>query len=65
YPDFSDRMSPTVWEQSGKPVLLDKAVARKKEILASYFPSHISSETDTRIRDEFPIALSLESMRQI
>lgn len=64
YPDFSDRMSPTVWEQSGKPVLLDKAVARKKEILASYFPSHISSETDTRIRDEFPIALSLESMRQ-
>ena len=62
YPDFSDRDSPTVWEGNGKPVLLDKAVARKDEILASYFPQHISDEIDRELRGSFPIALSAEAM---
>jgi trimethylamine--corrinoid protein Co-methyltransferase len=62
YPEFSDRTSPTVWEDSGKPTLLGKAVSRKREILASYFPNHISPEIDEKIRAEFPIALPREAM---
>jgi trimethylamine--corrinoid protein Co-methyltransferase len=62
YPDFSDRTSPNVWEENGKPELLDKAVAKKNKILASHFPKHISDETDAEIRRRFPIHLSPESV---
>lgn len=62
YPDFSDRNSPTVWEDSGKPVMLEKAQARRDEILAEHFPKHISDEVDNKIREQFPIALSRESV---
>ena len=62
YPDFSDRDSPNVWEENGKPVLLDKAIAKRDEILANHFPKHISDETDAKIREQFPISLSPESM---
>lgn len=62
YPDFSDRNSPTVWEDSGKPVMLDRAIERRDEILASHFPKHISDATDQQVREKFPIALSPESV---
>jgi len=62
YPEFSDRTSPNVWEEAGKPVLIDKAVAKKNKILASHFPKHISDETDARIRQQFPIHLTPESV---
>lgn len=62
YPEFSDRDSPLVWEENGKPVLLDKAIARKEKILGSYFPSHISDKVDQRIRAEFPIFLSRQAI---
>ena len=58
YPEFSDRNSPVVWEAAGKPVLLERAVEKRDEILASYFPKHISDETDQKIREQFPIALT-------
>ena len=58
YPNFSDRNSPTVWEDSGKPVMLEKAQERRDEILAEHFPKHISDEVDNKIREQFPIALS-------
>lgn len=62
YPDFSDRTSPNVWEENGKPVLLDKAIKKRDEILASHFPQHISDELDARVREQFPIFLSPEAM---
>lgn len=62
YPDFSDRTSPNVWQESGKPLLLEKAIERKNEILADYFPKHISDEIDAKLRQEFPIYLSPEAM---
>ena len=58
YPDFSDRTSPTVWEEQGKPVLLEQAVRRKRDILANHVPGHVSDEIDARVRAEFPIFLS-------
>ena len=62
YPDFSDRTSPTVWEELGKPVLLDQSVQKTRELLAQHVPRHISDEIDRRVRAEFPIMLSREAM---
>lgn len=62
YPDYADRNSPNVWEATGKPVLLDTAIARKKELLASHFPKHFDDATDRAVREKFPIALSTESV---
>ena len=62
YPDFSDRASPTVWEELGKPVLLDQAIGKTRELLARHVPRHVSDDVDERLRAEFPIALSREAM---
>jgi trimethylamine--corrinoid protein Co-methyltransferase len=62
YPNLGDRSSPNVWAEQGKPVLLDKAIAKKKELLASYFPTHISDEADLAIRAEFDIRLTREQI---
>ncbi len=42
YPDLADRSTPKEWEELGKPVLLDKAVEKTREILDTHFPAHIS-----------------------
>ncbi len=62
YPDFSDRTSPTVWEEQGKPVLLHQAIHKKRDILAHHVPRHVSDEIDARVRAEFPIFLSRAAM---
>ena len=62
YPNLSDRDSPNVWQENGKPVLLDKAIEKRNEILANHFPKHISDETDAKVRQAFPIFLTPESM---
>ena len=62
YPAFSDRNSPTAWEEQGKPDPLDLAIARKREILANHVPRHVSDEVDSTVRARFPIVLSPEAM---
>ena len=62
YPEFSDRDSPLVWESNGRPGLLQKATARKNEILGSHFPSHVTDNADQKIRAEFPIFLSRQAI---
>jgi trimethylamine--corrinoid protein Co-methyltransferase len=62
YPDFSDRDSPGVWAENGKPSLIGKAITRKKEILGNHFPVHIKDEVDQRIRAEFPIFLPRQAI---
>ena len=62
YPDFSDRASPTEWEERGKPLPLDLAIAKKREILSAPAPRHVSDEIDTKLRTEFPVFLSPEAM---
>jgi|TARA_B110000503_G_scaffold21302_1_gene32368 trimethylamine--corrinoid protein Co-methyltransferase len=62
YPDLGDRSSPNVWAEQGKPVLLEKAIAKKKELLASYFPTHVSDDADLAIRAEFDIRLTREQI---
>ena len=62
YPDFGDRDSPNVWEEKGKPVLLERAIEKKNEILSTHFPKHISDATDAAVREQFPIFLPPEAM---
>ncbi len=62
YPAFSDRNSPTAWEEQGKPDPLQQAIARKREILANHVPRHVSDEIDATVRARFPIHLSSEAM---
>ena len=62
YPDFGDRLSPTVWEEAGKPVMLSLAIERKREILSGHHPRHLSDEVDAQVRDKFPIHLPRQAM---
>ena len=62
YPEFYNRLSPSQWSDAGKPEALDVAIEKKKHILSTHFPKHVSNEVYDRIRDEFPIFLSKESM---
>jgi trimethylamine--corrinoid protein Co-methyltransferase len=61
YPDLGDRLSPNEWNEQNKPVLLEKAIAKKNQILDSYFPDHVSDEVDHQIRQQFNIFLPREA----
>jgi trimethylamine--corrinoid protein Co-methyltransferase len=62
YPEFSDRSSPLQWEENEKPVILEQAIRKRNELLASYFPQHVSDEADMKVREQFPIKLSREAI---
>ncbi|WP_299699419.1 trimethylamine methyltransferase family protein [uncultured Tateyamaria sp.] len=57
YPTFGDRTSPKEWAELGKPDLLEKAAARKAEILASRPAAALEPVLDADIRDTFKIHL--------
>ncbi len=61
YPEFSNRLSPNEWVEQNKPVILEKAIAAKNEILNNYHPMHISDEVDQQIREQFPIYMPREA----
>jgi trimethylamine--corrinoid protein Co-methyltransferase len=62
YPEFYNRLSPNDWSDAGKPEALSEAVRRKKHVLATHFPKHVSDEVDNKIRSEFPVFLSKKAM---
>ena len=64
YPEVGNRFSPTLWEQSQKPLAIDSAIRKRDEILATHIPSHISAAIDAEIRAKFPIRLHLEDLLQ-
>ncbi|MEO1108318.1 MAG: trimethylamine methyltransferase family protein [Pseudomonadota bacterium] len=57
YPMFGDRTSPKEWAEMGKPDLLDKATARKEEILSAPSPAQFDPLLDAEIRAKFNIHL--------
>lgn len=57
YPNFGDRTSPKEWAENEKPELLDKAIARKNEILAQVPRASFDPVTDQAIRAKFKIHL--------
>lgn len=57
YPTFGDRTSPKEWLEIGKPVLVEKARARKDEILAIRSNARFDAALDSDIRARFNIHL--------
>jgi trimethylamine---corrinoid protein Co-methyltransferase len=62
YPAMANRMSPKEWNEAGKPDILQKAIAKKKEILSTYYPEYIPLEIDAIIRQHHDIKLPREIM---
>jgi len=54
YPNVGNRMSPKEWVEAGRPQLLDRAIARKNDILARA-GSQIDPQIDGAIRAAFNI----------
>ena len=59
YPDLGDRTSPKEWLELGKPDLLEKAIAKKNEILSKRSSAALDAETDGKIRSIFNIHLQI------
>jgi trimethylamine--corrinoid protein Co-methyltransferase len=62
YPALGNRMSPKEWNEAGKPDIVERATAKKREILASYFPDYLPREVDALIRSRHDIKLPRERM---
>ncbi|MBT9245223.1 trimethylamine methyltransferase family protein [Gemmobacter fulvus] len=54
YPSVGNRMSPKEWNEAGKPLLLDRAIARKNDILGKA-GSMIDPQIDAAIRAAYNI----------
>ena len=57
YPTLGDRTSPKEWAENDKPDLIEKATARKLEILAERAPARLNPALDAEIRRAFNIHL--------
>ena len=57
YPDFGDRTSPKEWAEKDKPDLIEKATARKDEILGARAKARFDPALDAEIRARFNIHL--------
>ena len=57
YPSVSNRMSPKEWNEAGKPDIVERAAARKREILSTYYPEYIPRHIDEQIRAKHDIKL--------
>ena len=57
YPALGDRTSPKEWAEIGKPDLIEKAIARKNEILSQPSAARFDPVTDAAIREKFNIHL--------
>ncbi|WP_135505066.1 trimethylamine methyltransferase family protein [Roseovarius aestuariivivens] len=57
YPGLGDRTSPKEWVEKGKPDLIDRARARKEEILSRRAAARFDPRTDASLRARFPIYL--------
>ncbi len=63
YPALGNRMSPKEWNEAGKPDIVERATAKKREILSSHFPEHIARSIDDRLRSKHDIKLPRSSMQ--
>lgn len=63
YPALGNRMSPKEWVEAGKPDIVERAAARKREILSTYYPNYIPREIDDLIRSKHDIRLPREVMQ--
>ncbi|MFY0624259.1 MAG: trimethylamine methyltransferase family protein [Pelagimonas sp.] len=57
YPALGDRTSPKEWAENEKPDLIEKAIAKKEEILATRSKARFDPELDAALRRQFNIHL--------
>lgn len=62
YPQIANRMSPKEWIEAGKPDLVERAAARKREILSTYYPDYLPRAIDDAIRAKHDIKLPRQVM---
>lgn len=62
YPSLGNRMSPKEWLEAGKPDIVKRAAARKREILSTHYPDYIPRHIDELIRAKHDIRLPREVM---
>jgi trimethylamine---corrinoid protein Co-methyltransferase len=55
-------MSPKEWNEAGKPDIVERAAARKREILSTHYPDYIPRSIDDTIRAQHDIKLPREVM---
>ncbi|WP_293577414.1 trimethylamine methyltransferase family protein [Phaeobacter sp.] len=58
YPTFGDRTSPKEWAELEKPDLIEKAIARKEQILGEPAAARFDPQLDQALREKFNIHLS-------
>ncbi|MEM7438445.1 MAG: trimethylamine methyltransferase family protein [Pseudomonadota bacterium] len=59
YPALGDRTSPKEWAEIGKPVLVEKAIARKQQILSEPSSAAFDPVLDKALRERFNIHLTM------
>ena len=62
YPLLGNRMSPKEWNEAGKPDIVERASAKKKEILSTYFPNYLARDIDCILRERHDIKLPRSRM---
>ena len=62
YPQIANRMSPKEWIEAGRPDLIERATARKMEILTTYYPDYLTPEIDQVLRQNHDIKLPRTTM---
>jgi trimethylamine--corrinoid protein Co-methyltransferase len=65
YPVLGNRMSPKEWNEAGRPDIVERASAKKREILSSYFPDYLPHALDDAIRLRHDIKLPRERMEPL
>ena len=63
YPPLADRDDPVTWAEKGAPDIAQVAREKARSVLASHYPDHLDTATDTAIRERFNILLPQERMR--
>jgi trimethylamine--corrinoid protein Co-methyltransferase len=62
YPLLGNRMSPKEWNEAGKPDIVARASAKKREILSTYYPDYLPRTVDDAIRQHRAIRLPRQVM---
>jgi len=62
YPLLGNRMSPKEWNEAGKPDIVARASAKKREILSTYYPDYLPRTVDDAIRQHHAIRLPRQVM---
>jgi trimethylamine--corrinoid protein Co-methyltransferase len=63
YPLIANRMSPKEWYEAGRPDIVERATARKREILSGYYPDYLAADVDSVLRGNHDIKLPREVMQ--